>query len=360
MASLSLAKLINRKLIRITGPDCYPYLQGLFCNDLRYLYEPDRVQPRQHANVSSSIMSTFMLNAQGRVICDLLLYRTPRTKYECKFTPPGEAKELDELLIECDANLASGLANTLYGYRVRRKVTLELIPDQQVWCLYPKLTSDSSNLPTADSESRADQLLLLESLKPIKEVVDNNMTIVSDPRLDLMGIRIISKSSDDFNHVQTSLKSQIGEHNISESSVRDYIVHRYKLGVGEGPEDHPEGNCLPLESNADCLNSVSFNKGCYLGQELTARIHYTGVVRKRLMPCLLDINRNKPSEVPLVSGSDIVDQTSGKKLGILRNIVRGHALSLLRHDQISPTTNLIHEASKTNLTTWRPYWWNLA
>ena len=300
-----------------------------------------------------------MLNAQGRVICDLLLYRTPRTRYECKFTPPGEAKEIDELLIECDANLASGLADTLYGYRVRRKVTLELMNDQQVWCLYPKLTNNFSDLTSAEGTTQTSQLMMLKSLNAIKEVVDNNMTIVSDPRLDLMGIRILSKSSADFNFIKTSIQSQFGDHSISESSVKDYIVHRYELGVGEGPQDFPEGNCLPLESNADFLNSVSFNKGCYLGQELTARIHYTGVVRKRLMPSVLDINTSKPSEIPLVSGSDIVDETSGKKIGVLRNVVRGHALSLLRHDMIIPSTKLIHEASKFKLTTWKPYWWNL-
>lgn len=42
----------------------------------------------------------------------------------------------------------------------------------------------------------------------------------------------------------------------------------------------------PLESNQDFLRSISFHKGCYLGQELTARSNYTGIIRKRLFPCV--------------------------------------------------------------------------
>ena len=41
---------------------------------------------------------------------------------------------------------------------------------------------------------------------------------------------------------------------------------------------------MPLEYNLDALGAISYSKGCYIGQELIARAHYQGVVRKRLMP----------------------------------------------------------------------------
>ena len=44
----------------------------------------------------------------------------------------------------------------------------------------------------------------------------------------------------------------------------------------------------------DGLNAISFEKGCYIGQELIARTHYKGVVRKRLMPFEMDIESGKP------------------------------------------------------------------
>lgn len=48
------------------------------------------------------------------------------------------------------------------------------------------------------------------------------------------------------------------------------------------------GHAIPLEYNLDGLNAISFTKGCYVGQELIARSHFRGVVRKRLMPVQLD------------------------------------------------------------------------
>lgn len=355
MASFALAKLINRKLIKISGPDCYPHLQGLLSNDLRYLYEPDRIKKRKHARITSSVLSTFMLNAQGRVICDMMLYRTPMTRYQCEFTPPGQAKEPDELLIECDSSLATGLANTLYGYRVRRKISLQIQDEHNVWCLYPNLRvkdiSHNLTMNHAYIVQKTNQL-------PSKEILNSDLTFVSDPRIEAMGSRIITRANE-FNEIKSILRSHVN-FDIQQASVEDYTVYRYRLGVGEGPKDHPEGNCLPLECNADLLGAVSFDKGCYLGQELTARIHYTGVIRKRLMPIVVDKNdfKNEFGALPLIDGSDIVDRDTKKKIGVLRHVSRYHALALLRYDLITETTNLIHDGSKTKVTTWRPFWWD--
>ena len=59
---------------------------------------------------------------------------------------------------------------------------------------------------------------------------------------------------------------------------------RLRLGVAEGCLEIPTGEALPLEYNLDALNGISYTKGCYVGQELTARTHFRGVIRKRLMP----------------------------------------------------------------------------
>lgn len=61
------------------------------------------------------------------------------------------------------------------------------------------------------------------------------------------------------------------------------VYHRWRLccGVPEGPVDLPVDSALPLNSNLDLLQFVSFKKGCYIGQELTARTKFTGAVRRR-------------------------------------------------------------------------------
>ncbi len=48
------------------------------------------------------------------------------------------------------------------------------------------------------------------------------------------------------------------------------------------------GSAVPLEYNLDGLNAISFSKGCYVGQELVARTHFQGMIRKRLMPITLE------------------------------------------------------------------------
>lgn len=60
-------------------------------------------------------------------------------------------------------------------------------------------------------------------------------------------------------------------------------AHRLALGVTEGVAELGEDKTLWLECNADLLNGVSFTKGCYVGQENTARMHYRAKVNRRLV-----------------------------------------------------------------------------
>jgi transferase CAF17, mitochondrial len=66
-----------------------------------------------------------------------------------------------------------------------------------------------------------------------------------------------------------------------------YDVVRYLHGVPEGVKELEPGKANPLECNLHLLNGISFNKGCYVGQELTARTYHTGVIRKCLTPVML-------------------------------------------------------------------------
>ncbi len=59
---------------------------------------------------------------------------------------------------------------------------------------------------------------------------------------------------------------------------------RYRLGLPEGVAEYKGDEGLPLEANGDLCGAISFSKGCYLGQELTARSRFTGVIRRRITP----------------------------------------------------------------------------
>lgn len=315
-----ITKLTARKLIRISGPDCYPYLQGLLTNDLRILYKGGQ-----------NVITSFMLNAQGRTMCDLLVYKTPQTRDTCEFTPPGAATAHDELIIECDDRLSSGLAKTLFGYRVRRKISVNIERDLVPYCLF-------SSQP--------------KSFKNVKEIISNDITLVNDPRISAMGARCLVSQSSTPNFLDKV--SSLHGSDIAKVSPKHYLKHRITLGIGEGIEDHPESASFPLEANGDILRAISFNKGCYLGQELTSRTYNTGVIRKRLMP----ITVKDPDMERMVPGSEILDDNR-KSVGVLRRICDDVGLALMRYESALQSKQLVHEVTGSQIIVHKPQWWTV-
>jgi folate-binding protein YgfZ len=99
----------------------------------------------------------------------------------------------------------------------------------------------------------------------------------------------------------------------------DYTAHRLALGVAEAEIGSDE--LLWLETGADLLNGVSFTKGCYVGQENTARMHHRDKVRRRLVPVIL-------AGMPDAAGQ-IMD-AAGRSCGTLRSVAGGQGIAHLR------------------------------
>jgi folate-binding protein YgfZ len=120
-------------------------------------------------------------------------------------------------------------------------------------------------------------ILILDSAEYTPSETDPNvMTTDSicfhDPRLSALGCRVICP--------EDSLEIE-DEFINKKLDMSDYEVIRMLYGVGEGNEIKDQ---FPLNMNFQHLNAISFNKGCYIGQELTQRTYHTGVIRKMLMP----------------------------------------------------------------------------
>ena len=92
-----------------------------------------------------------------------------------------------------------------------------------------------------------------------------------DPRHLDMGFRLYSSSKIDIN-----------------GKIDDYDDYRLSLAIPDGQKDLMINKSLPLEWRMDELSAISFTKGCYLGQELTARTKHTPIIRKHATACSLD------------------------------------------------------------------------
>lgn len=173
---------------------------------------------------------------QGLVTQDLDLVAPDRPQWGALLTPQGKAMFdfilWDDpaatgggVLIDCEAQRAEALARRLGMYRLRRAITIEPMALAVHWSI---------------AATRG----------------------VADPRLAALGNRWLAAPG---------------------PATLDWPAHRLSLGVTEGVGELGDGETLWLECNARELGGVSFTKGCYIGQENTARMHHRAKVNRRLV-----------------------------------------------------------------------------
>lgn len=169
-----------------------------------------------------------------------------------------------DLLLDCEADIAPLLAKRIGLYRLRRRIAIAPDPAQAVqWSAAPQ--------PGA----------------------------TPDPRLASLGWRWLSPTAPDDAPADAAWRA-----------------HRLALGVAEGRAELGDGETLWLECNADLLHGVSFTKGCYVGQENTARMNWRQKINRRLVV------------VPLARSDPARQRAAWPELGL--------ALDHLRTEDIAP------------------------
>ncbi len=154
--------------------------------------------------------------------------------------------------------------------------------------------------------------------------------VAPDPRLADAGWRLISATRLDGN-----------------ATPEDWDRHRLALGLPDGTRDLEVDKTLLLEAGFDELNGLSWTKGCYLGQELTARTKYRGLLKRRLVPVSADGDLPAPGTPVLRDGTEIGTMRSGRD---------GVGLAVLRLDAIGTKLS----ASGVTLTARMADWAKLA
>jgi folate-binding protein YgfZ len=294
MAEASFVLLDDRGILAVSGPDRRPFLQGLVSNDV------DKVSPRAARYAA-------LLTAQGKYLHDFMIVEV------------GES-----IWLETEAARRADLKRRLNIYRLRSKVSLEERSELAVGAVFG---------------SGAEAVLGLPSEPGIAKSLEGGIAFV-DPRLAALGVRVILPGE--------RARTLLADAGVSEAPFEDYERLRLSLGIPDGSRDLVPEKSILLEAGFDELNGVDWEKGCYIGQELTARTKYRGLLKRRLMPVRIEGPPPSPGAVVTADGRDI---------GEMRSSHDGLGLALLRIESIREGKTLA--AGDAAIVPLRPAWMRL-
>ncbi|GAA5910555.1 hypothetical protein JCM6882_008556 [Rhodosporidiobolus microsporus] len=231
--------LPSRALVSVQGADAQKFLQGLVSNDVRRLAQPGEEGKQR-------VLYAGLFKADGRYMHDLMLYPPSLT------APTSDSPTTPSYLIEHDSSFTPTLRTYLKRHKLRSKVRIGAgAEEKEVTAAWRNAAEESTRKEIEEAER------WLEERK-----------VGLDPRVMGMGYRWVAEQG----------AEQPPPHLFKPVTPEHFHLHRLIHAIPEGPSDFP---ALPLEANFDFLNGVDYRKGCYVGQELTARTHHKGVVRKR-------------------------------------------------------------------------------
>jgi len=272
MSDLKASLLADRGVLAIEGPDAREFLQGLISNDI------EKVTPERTIYAA-------LLTPQGKYLFDFFVSQA------------GE-----RLLFDCEHSRLPDLQKRLRMYKLRAQVELaDVSGDFAVAALWG-----------ADAPATAGLGSEAGNAKPFEDG-----TLAADPRLAEAGLRAVLPA-DRAAIILDGLGAELVD-------AADYDRHRLNLGLPDASRDLIVDKAILLESGFDELNGVDWNKGCYMGQELTARTKYRGLVKKRLVPVAIDGPAPDPG-TPLKAGD--------REVGEMRSSTETIGLALVRLDAI--------------------------
>lgn len=253
-----------------------------------------KLRDRGAVIVSGPDAKTFL---QGLITNDVNLLDTQPIVYSCLLTPQGKflfdffmTQQDDALQLECEGGVrATTLLTRLNHFKLRSKVTLEVIADISVFQIVGN--EDANAFP--------------------------------DPRNPILGFR-----------------TYVRPDTIHEYSFEEWDRHRILHTVPDGSRDLKIDNSTMAEARIDELHGVSYTKGCYMGQELTARVHHRGLAKRHLMA----IRANNPAETPFPEfGGDI--RSGANLIGEMRSSCGDVGIALIKDEAI----NQLNSAGFTKL-----------
>lgn len=272
MTERNYEQLGNRGVVTIAGEDRKAFLQGLISNDI------------ERVAADRAIWSA-LLTPQGKYLHDFFIVEIADTFY-----------------LDCEADRLMDFGKRLHRYKLRAQVELGIGEDYAVFALFGGDALGALGL--------ADQPGVARGI--------GGGVVYADPRLSRAGARALLPSA--------GAVEMFKEMGFSAAAPNAYDDWRLALGLSDGSRDLIVEKSTLLESNFDELHGVDWNKGCYMGQELTARTKYRGLVRKRLMPVRID-GPMPETGTPLMVGN--------KEIGEMRSALGDRGLALIRLERLA-------------------------
>lgn len=292
MSETFYALLPDRAVIRVSGPDRVSFLQGLVSNNIETI-------------TATKSGYGALLTPQGKFLFDFFVYQ----------------QDEDSLLIECErgenGERAAELFKKLRMYKLRAKAELSDV-------------SDSHDVISVFGKDALSSLSLDATPGTTGRIADGIKAV--DPRLSDMGARVL---------LPKNALAEMAAIGATESDAESYHKLRVTLGLPNGSEELEIEKSILLENGFEELGGVDFKKGCYMGQELTARTKYRGLVRKRLLP--IKIEGNSPAAGTAIMNGD-------KEAGIIRSVHGDGGLALIRLERISDDAELLADGAKITVS----------
>lgn len=228
--NLKIIKLENRALLKIKGEDRREFLQALVTNNINFISN------------EKSIYSA-LLSPQGKYLYDFFIFQNSKSNY---------------LTIDCEKNSYQELMQKLNIYKLRSNVEITLQDSLDVYAVFGSdLIKFISNLKMVYQEGYT------------KNVSDTLFFI--DPRNKSLGLRVYS------NNLPNEFKE------ILPGILSDWHYLRIKNNIPYPYKDLEKEKSFIIENNFEQINAIDFNKGCYIGQENTARQKYRGTAKRKLV-----------------------------------------------------------------------------
>lgn len=226
-------------------------------NSLESTAEEEPAEAEVPVRFTKKLRSATFLDHKGRILTDALLW---------KRNLEGSDSATTEYLIDVPDETGDKLFGHLKSHKLRR-----------------------SKIKLADKTEEITSHAVYGTLNA--EGAPPGYMAGMDPRHPSLGMRILSVGDEILNSTEgESVRAKRQQHFETLMNKHfppapgTYAVLRKLAGIAEGNEIATR---TALECNQEFMNAISFSKGCYLGQELTARSQFTGVVRKRIVPIMI-------------------------------------------------------------------------